>query len=135
MRGTRLILGGAVLALAALASGCGAETAPAKAGSGVTGVVSLGPQCPVEIEGQPCPDVPAAGVRVSVSVAAPGESYAAGDPVAQTTTDDRGRYRVAVPPGSYVITADAGMSCELLDAVVTAGGFTEVEVPCDTGIR
>ena len=65
----------------------------------------------------------------------PGELYGAGEPVAETTTDAEGRFRVAVPPGAYVVTAEAGMSCEFIDAVVTAGEVTVVDVPCDTGIR
>ena len=65
----------------------------------------------------------------------PGDSYALGEVVARTTTDADGSYRVAVAPGEYVVTADAGMSCELMDARVAAGNYTTVEIPCDTGIR
>lgn len=132
---TRLLLSGTVLVVGALAGGCGEHGAPSEPSTGVTGVVRLGPQCPVEIEGRPCPDVPPAGARVLVSEQAPGEPYGAGDPVAETTTDAAGRFRVAVPPGAYVVTAGAGMSCELVDVVVTAAAFTDVDVPCDTGIR
>jgi len=38
-------------------------------------------------------------------------------------------------PGEYVVTAETGMSCELMDVRVTRGGYTEVDVPCDTGTR
>lgn len=135
MRATDLLLVGAVLAVGALTSGCGEETAPAESGSGVAGVVRLGPQCPVEVEGQLCPDVPPVGIKVLISEQLPGELYGAGDLVAETTTDAKGRFRVAVPPGAYVVTAEAGMSCEYMDAVVTAGAFADIDVPCDTGIR
>jgi hypothetical protein len=124
-----------VLAVGALTAGCGDNAAPGDSGRGVVGVVLLGPQCPVEIEGQPCPDAPAARVKVLIAKQLPGDLYGAGDPVAETTTDAKGRFRVVVPPGAYVVTAEAGMSCEFMDAVVTAGAFTDVEVPCDTGIR
>lgn len=103
--------------------------------SGVAGWVHLGPQCPVETQDEPCPEEPAAGVRVTVAEQLPGEAYAAGKVVAQTLTDVNGAFRVAVAPGSYVVTAEAGMSCELMDAEVTAGAYTRVDVPCDTGIR
>jgi hypothetical protein len=135
MRATGLLLGGTVLAVGALTFRCGEETVPGGSGSGVVGVVRVGPQCPVEVEGQPCPDALPVGVKVQIAEQLPGELYGAGDPVAETTTDAKGRFRVAVPPGAYVVTAEAGMSCEFIDAVVSAGAFTEIDVPCDTGIR
>lgn len=135
VRPTRLLLGVAVLAVGALTSGCGEQTAPAESGSGVAGVVRLGPQCPVEVEGRPCRDGSPVGVKVLIAEQLPGDLYGAGDPVAETTTDIKGRFRVALRPGDYVVTAEAGMSCEFMDAVVTAGAFTDVDVPCDTGIR
>ena len=98
-------------------------------------MVRLGPQCPVEVERQPCPEAPPAGVKVLIAEQLPGELYGAGDPIAEATTDAKGRFRVAVPPGAYVVTAEAGLSCDFMDAVVTAGAFTEIDVPCDTGIR
>lgn len=117
-------------------AGCGSEdSGPAGDTSGVDGRVLLGPQCPVETAGDACADEPAAGAKVTVAKQLPGDLYAGGEVVAATTTDDEGRYRVEVPPGSYVVTADAGMSCELMDARVTAGAYSSVDVPCDTGIR
>ena len=103
--------------------------------SGIAGRVHLGPQCPVETKGDPCADEPAAGSRVTVAEQPPGDSYAGGEVVARTTTDADGSYRVAVAPGDYVVTADAGMSCELMDVRVTAGAYSRVDIPCDTGIR
>ena len=44
-------------------------------------------------------------------------------------------YRIVVAPGDYVVTADAGMWCELMEARVTDGEYAEVDIPCDTGIR
>jgi hypothetical protein len=55
--------------------------------------------------------------------------------VARATTNADGRYRILVAPGDYVVTADAGMSCELMDARVTNGAYAEVDIPCDSGIR
>ncbi len=72
---------------------------------------------------------------VSVAKELPGDSYAAGEVVARTTTDADGNYRVAVAPGTYVVTADAGMSCELMHVRVSAGVYPRVDIACDTGIR
>ena len=103
--------------------------------SGIAGWVHLGPQCPVESQGSTCPDEPATGATVTVAEQLPGDSYAGGDVLTRTTTDADGYYRVAVAPGNYVVTADAGMTCELMDARVTVGAYSRVDIPCDTGIR
>ena len=125
------------LAVAALAlAACGADSpTDASTSSGVMGWVELGPQCPVEIADQPCDEVPAASVTVTVSRPIPGEAYVAGKVVAHGTTGPDGRFRIAVEPGDYVVTAEAGMSCELLDAHVTGENFVQITIPCDTGIR
>jgi len=117
-------------------AGCGDQgPATTRAQSGVAGRVLVGPQCPVETEGDPCANEPAAGSRVTVAKQLPGDTYAGGEVVARTTTDADGSYRVAVAPGEYVVTADAGMSCGLMDARVNAGAHSKVDIPCDTGIR
>jgi hypothetical protein len=130
---------GGVLALALAVSslaGCGDQgPGTVRDRSGIAGRVHLGPQCPVETEGNPCADMPAARARVTVAKQLPGDSYAGGEVVARATTDADGRYRVDVEPGRYVVTADAGMSCELMDARVTASAYSKVDIPCDTGIR
>jgi len=118
-----------------LVAGCGDQQPAATPESGIAGLVHLGPQCPVETVNDACEDKPAANVIVTVSEQLPGEAYAAGPTVAQTTTDGAGTFRVIVPPGEYVVTAQAGMSCELMDARVSASAYVEVDVPCDTGIR
>jgi Carboxypeptidase regulatory-like domain len=117
-------------------TGCGTR-APASTGdqSGVAGRVHLGPQCPVETETDPCQDKPAAHSRVTVTKQAIGTSGARGKVVARATTDSDGRYRVAVPPGTYMVTADAGMSCELMTTRVGSDAYSRVDIRCDTGIR
>jgi hypothetical protein len=132
VRGVRTVtLIAGILVLA----GCGDESPEATTQSGVTGRVHVGPQCPVETAGNPCEDRPAANVNVTLSEQIPGESYAAGEVVARSRTNADGTYRIVVAPGDYVVTADAGMSCELMDARVTNGVYAEVDIPCDTGIR
>ncbi|KAA1421475.1 carboxypeptidase regulatory-like domain-containing protein [Nocardioides humilatus] len=120
-----------------LSAGCAEDATPRQAeeDSGVTGQVLLGPQCPVEVAGQPCDDVAAGAVEVTIGEQPPGEAYGIGTPVAHATTDEDGRFRVAVPPGDYIVTAAAGLSCEFMDVHVEDGAFARVDVPCDTGIR
>jgi hypothetical protein len=129
-RSSTYAVGMVVLTLA----GCG-TTSPASPASGLQGHVHLGPQCPVENATDPCADRPAADVPVTVSKQIPGEAYAAGEPVARGTTDAEGAFRIQVPPGDYVVTAKAGMSCELMDVRVTEAAYAEVDISCDTGIR
>ena len=126
-----------VLALAvSFLAGCGDQgPGTPRDQSGVAGRVHLGPQCPVETEDDPCADEPAADSKVTVAEQLPGDSYGCGDVVARTTTAADGSFRVAVAPGNYVVTADAGVSCELMDARVVAGAYSNVDIPCDTGIR
>jgi hypothetical protein len=129
---------GALIAAVGLLAltGCAADASDAGSHrSGVSGRVLLGPACPVEVEGQPCDDIMAVHATVTVSEQLPGEAYAAGRVVATTTTDARGAFRVDVAPGEYVVTADAGMSCELMDVRVAADAYSTMDVPCDTGIR
>ena len=140
MRAGRLIFvrinGLFTFGLAVLVAGCGAQDGEAAdERSGLTGQVHLGPQCPVETNDQPCKDAPAVGVTVTVARQLPGDSYTAGQVVVRTTTDSEGNFRVAVAPGTYVVTSDAGMSCELMDARVTTDAYSRVDIPCDTGIR
>ncbi|MEO5854094.1 MAG: carboxypeptidase-like regulatory domain-containing protein [Nocardioides sp.] len=126
------------IALAAsLLAGCGdaGGSRATRDQSGIVGRVHLGPQCPVETEDDPCLDKSPAGVRVTVAEQLPGDSYGAGEVVARPTTGARGSFRVTLDPGNYVVTADAGMSCELMDVRVTADAFSTVDIPCDTGIR
>lgn len=130
------IAGSRALAAAILVlAGCGDEDSAAKTPSGVMGLVHLGPQCPAETADDPCTDRPAANVTVTVSEKIPGDSDAAGEVVARATTGADGTFRIAVAPGDYVVTAHAGMSCELMDARVTEGTYAKADIPCDTGIR
>jgi hypothetical protein len=131
-------VGGALLIglVMAFPTGCGVHhPGTTQDHSGVAGRVRVGPQCPVQTEGDPCEDKPGAGARVTVAKQPPGGSDAGGDVVARTTTDADGNYRVAVPPGTYVVTAQAGMSCDLRTIRVSTGVYSRVDIPCDTGIR
>jgi hypothetical protein len=121
-----------ILALVVVA--CGSET-PARSGEdqGVRGVVLLGPLCPVETEASPCPDEPLPGVTVRV--------LKDGEPLDETaTSDESGRFELQLPAGDYTLEAivpegGPGMFARPVDVTVPTGGFADVVVPVDTGIR
>jgi hypothetical protein len=83
----------AVIALVMLSTAC-ASTAGAPTG-GVDGRVTVGPTCPVQREGSPCPPGAWSGtVRATSSN---------GD-VHDTTTGPDGSYELELPPGTYAVT-------------------------------
>jgi hypothetical protein len=103
---------------------------PAPPGTGAYGYVTAGPTCPVERPGQPCP--PRALV---VTVQAEDRS---GRAVAAASSDGSGRYRLALPPGSYTLIAETGSAlprCPPVPVTVGSGAPTRTDISCDTGIR
>lgn len=109
-------------------------------GNGGTGVlmgaVSIGPICPVEQEGVPCPVPPEtyAGVQVLV------QSATTGRVLERVPLDDTGRYQVALPSGTYRIGLDHELGIDRGNpqtrVVAIATGETAVEnFEIDTGIR
>lgn len=102
-----------------------------EARSGIRGVVTAGPQCPVVVQGSPCPDRPWSGI---VRVATPD-----GDTVREVETDARGGFSVDLEPGSYEVLAvtDPGRPPTAAPEAVRVeeGAFTEIALTVDTGIR
>lgn len=122
-----------LLLVAVGAAGCGGTGSGSGEGtSGVFGQVLLGPQCPVEQEGSPCPDQPTeAEVRVM---------DVEGTVVASERTDADGRFRISVEPGTYTIQAfpleeDTIVFGKPQNVTVPEGEFAEANVSLDTGIR
>lgn len=116
-------------ALTACASEGGDEIASS---SGVRGQVLLGPTCPVEQVGSPCPDEPVEGVDV--------RAVTGGETIAETTSGEDGRFELELPPGRYTLEAvvapdGPGMFAKPVAVTVTAGAFVEVVVSVDSGIR
>jgi len=116
-------------------AGCGTTNgASDEPSTGVAGVVWLAPTCPLEQPGQPC-DAERAG-RVKVMLSEPATSdEATGPTVATAMSDGQGRFTISVEPGSYLLTADAGMLCKPMPVEVRAGDPVSVALSCDTGIR
>jgi hypothetical protein len=123
-----------VLAPLLLLAAC-AERAPSEGSSGlgtVEGRVLLGPTCPVETEGSPCPDEPLAGEVVQL---------VAGDVVvASAVSDPQGRFSFEVEPGRYRLMwapdEDVGIRfAKPVVVTVVAGRTVSVDLLIDTGIR
>jgi hypothetical protein len=114
--------------------GCGPDGATGSSGpaadSGISGLTVAGPQCPVQIAGQPCPPKPVSA-RVVVE-------DAAGHQVTAFTSDPQGRFRVQLPAGEYVLVSSGDPGSLLLKPVqvtVLAGRYADVQLMFDTGIR
>jgi hypothetical protein len=114
----------AAVVLAACAGGAGAGS------SGIRGRAMAGSQCPVVVEGSPCPDRPWRGTVVATKVGTGERSTVETDPL--------GRFELMLEPGTYEITIDAGAGLPFAEprtVTVVAGEFTHVDVAVDTGIR
>ncbi|HZQ84438.1 MAG TPA: hypothetical protein VFA83_06360 [Acidimicrobiales bacterium] len=100
--------------------------------SGVRGMVTAGPVCPVErIPPDPsCADRPITA-RLTLSRGGGGAGGAHGSSGAD------GTFEIRAAPGHYTLSATTqqAMRCTPQDVVVSAGAFTDVHVDCDTGIR
>ena len=121
-----------VVALALVLSACGDGPGAGDGSSGIRGTAHVGPQCPVEQAGSPCPDAPFDGeVRVSTPE---------GDEVATAPTGQDGSFEVALEPGSYVVDVvvenpGGPPFAKPVTVEVQAGSFTEVDLAVDSGIR
>jgi hypothetical protein len=99
--------------------------------SGLEGLVTVGPQCPVVREGESCPDLPFAVTL---------ELRQAGKLVVQFNSDVQGKFRVAVRPGLYSLEPQSPGGRGLPSAgprpvTVLEGQFSSVAVVYDSGIR
>jgi hypothetical protein len=106
--------------------------APPAGESGISGIVLIGPQCPVVREGEECPDAPYAAIISIRDVT--------NRPVANTASGADGRFRVVVAPGTYTLIARPARQTSLpapvsFRVIVAPETFTEVTVSMDSGIR
>lgn len=98
--------------------------------SGIRGRALAGPQCPVEVQGSPCPPVPWEGTVVATDVDG-GAEYT-------VETDADGRFELGLEPGTYEISIVSDSSppfAKPQSVTVEPGSFAEVTVSVDTGIR
>ena len=116
--------------IAVLAGG----TVPASAcdgDSGIRGLVTEGPTCPVAHEGETCSG-PYAGAEIRVRRARDGQI------LRRVRTGKHGRFRVRLHPGRYVLDPVNGHPFPHADEKrvrVEDGRFTYVEIDYDTGLR
>lgn len=100
--------------------------------SGVSGVVTRGPMCPVVRPDGECPD---ALYETDVMV------YRASSPqavFASTRSDVDGKFLIHLPPGDYIVNAtNQGISkiCREVSVTVGSDKVESVNISCDTGIR
>jgi hypothetical protein len=120
-----------LLAAATLGSGCGQGPGIPALDSGIEGVATAGPTCPVAVAGHYCPPKP-----ISAVVAVHDGS---GREVTRFTTGGDGRFRVSLAPGRYTLVQPPSPPMpRLLEPVpvtVTAGRYTSIQLDFDTGIR
>lgn len=103
---------------------------------GVSGLIHVGPTCPVERmpPDLACADRPYVNAKVTI------RSKASGTLAGQSVSDANGGFRVALPPGTYTVDVASPTNnilprCGAVDATVNANEFTSVDVSCDSGIR
>jgi hypothetical protein len=105
----------------------------------LAGTISVGPFCPVEVEGEECPAPP--GTYESIRVLVYVGPSALGRLVADARPDAEGRFALALPAGTYRVTLEhsigipSGASPPFQDARVDAGATTSLSFEIDTGIR
>ncbi|MDD5738967.1 MAG: hypothetical protein PHY72_03550 [Candidatus Pacebacteria bacterium] len=103
--------------------------------SGVFGVVTLGPTCPV-MQNPPnpqCVDKPYATNIQVIAVGIPSSS-----PFATIESDQQGKYKITLPPGEYALQPVGGNvmpRCETKQITIEPSKIIEVNLSCDTGIR
>jgi hypothetical protein len=109
----------------------GPVTCDAAGPSGIAGLVTIGPMCPVVTQNNPCPDQPFAATLVVRD--------ALGHELCLTRSGEDGRFQVVLPPGWYQlvpVTGSAGLPYAApQDVVVEPDRYTEVTVSYDSGIR
>ena len=113
------------------ASGCGIIPGHFGGDTGITGIILAGPTCPFQMEGEDCADRP---IAATVIVRQP-----FGFEVARFTSDDDGRFRDALPPGTSQLDPQPHECCigtpTFQTVTVQDGQFVELVISYDTGIR
>ena len=108
----------------------GAEVAPTD--SGIDGLVTIGPICPVLREDTPCPDEP-----FLATIVIEDEN---GDEVTRVDSDESERFRVNLDPGRYTVVPQSPNLVSLpfaseQEVKVRAGLFAQITIAYDSGIR
>ncbi|MET1232482.1 MAG: hypothetical protein ABWY52_06495 [Candidatus Limnocylindrales bacterium] len=118
--------------IAVVLAGCSPSAASAPPNTGIRGIVTLGPTCPVQqVDQPPCVEPFAATLAVT--------SAEDGSVVARVDSGADGTFTVDVPPGDYVVVPEPGGDPfplgQPVEVTVAAGAYSEIEVAYDSGIR
>ena len=128
MRFGNLLLGFGLIVMAVCAS---AAQTPSGGESGIEGVITVSPARPGPVRVDEAGSVPLANATFAV-VNKDGD-------VASFTTDDKGHFRSALPPGHYKVSLTGRKSSigrfGPFEADVVQGKMTNVQWNCDSGIR
>jgi hypothetical protein len=113
-----------------MASACGAYSFPGSSGrtGTVSGTVNVFPCAPVEQQGQPCKNIPGAGLQIIFS----------GDPGSRTATvDSNGHYSIDLEAGTWKVSVKpiARIISGPTTLGVPAGGSVHADYVVDSGIR
>jgi hypothetical protein len=128
-----------LLWLAAAAFACNGSGLEADGPRGtLAGQISVGPFCPVEVEGQECPPPP--GTYESIQVLVYAQLGNGNLLVADTRPDATGHFELQLPSGSYRVALEhsigiPGGPTAIQEARVEAGATTSLSFDIDTGIR
>lgn len=98
--------------------------------SGIEGMVTIGPMCPVVQEGVPCPDQPYQAMLTVQSTS--------GKKIKQFQTDEQGYFKVELAAGEYILHPESPNSLPFaadIPFTVREHQFTQLEVIYDSGIR
>lgn len=124
---------GVLVGVGLLLAGCGSGSGAAPSDTGVAGRTVVDVGCPVQRADTGCPQRP---VRAKITVTRPDAT----DVVAAGDTDAQGRFRIALPAGTYVLhpvnAANAALPrAAAVRVTVQAGGMRQVVISFDSGVR
>ena len=126
------------LIVALLAAACSSPTAPKDQPAvfgRLAGVVTIGPNCPVEREGQPCPTPPSAYTLRKVLVYDEQHTRL----LHTVDIDTQGLYAINLAPGKYDVDLQGvgiDHSADVPKVVeIHANSVTTVNIAIDTGLR
>lgn len=102
--------------------------------SGVEGVVTIGPTCPVVKEGDlSCADKPYSTTIEVINIGSIKSSI-----FSSVESDKEGNYKLMLPPGEYTLQSNIGNtmpSCESKNIIIEPSKIIKVNISCDSGIR
>lgn len=120
-----------VLSVTAVLGACGARAASSHPlDSGIRGRVLLGPTCPAQHLGQSCLRPYQATIAI--------RNDATGSLVAQVHSSAKGRFRIVLAPGTYLLVPQQGQpfpTSSRQTVKVHPDRYTRVVIRYDTGIR